>query len=223
MSINSSNIIEVTDLNKSFGKDNSQIHVLNGFNMTAEEGERVAIVGQSGAGKSTLLQILGGLDSIDSGTVLYKGENIFEKKGSELDKYRNSEIGFVFQFHYLLEDFTALENVMMPAIIAGKNRDEAKEDALALLKRFHLSDRIDHFPTQLSGGEQQRTALARALINKPSIILADEPTGSLDKKNSQEVLELFDSLKEDKITVLIVTHDEEIAASCDRIIKMEKA
>lgn len=223
MEISTERIIEVTDLNKTFGKNETIIHVLNNFCMHADKGERVAIVGQSGAGKSTLLQILGGLDSIDSGMVVYKGKNIFDQTSDEMNRYRNKEIGFVFQFHYLLEDFTALENVMMPAIIAGRNREEAKEAAMKLLERFFLGDRYDHFPTQLSGGEQQRTALARALINEPSIILADEPTGSLDKKNSLEVLEMFDGLKEDGITVLIVTHDEEIAESCDRIIKMEKA
>lgn len=216
-------LLEVSGLNKTFGKDETVIHVLNDFSMRADKGERVAIVGQSGAGKSTLLQILGGLDSIDSGVVSYKGKNIFDQTSDEMNRYRNKEIGFVFQFHYLLEDFTALENVMMPAIIAGRDKEDAKEAAMKLLVRFGLGDRYDHFPTQLSGGEQQRTALARALINEPSIILADEPTGSLDKKNSLEVLEMFDGLKADGITVLIVTHDEEIAESCDRVIKMEKA
>lgn len=216
-------MLEVINLNKSFGKNENTIHVLNNFNMTAKAGERLAIVGQSGAGKSTLLQIVGGLDSIDSGMVNYKGANIFDKKGKELDRYRNEEIGFVFQFHYLLEDFTALENVMMPSLIAGRSGDEVKDYAMSLLNRFHLGDRAEHFPAELSGGEQQRTALARALMNRPSMILADEPTGSLDKKNSQEVLAMFDSLKDDGITVLIVTHDDEIAQSCDRIIRMEKA
>ncbi|MCD8553643.1 MAG: ABC transporter ATP-binding protein [Seleniivibrio sp.] len=191
--------------------------------MTVEQGERVAIVGQSGAGKSTLLQIIGGLDSADSGIINFKNENIFDKKGKELDRYRNREVGFVFQFHYLLDDFTALENVMMPAMIAGEDTAENREYAKSLLARFGLSDREIHFPSQLSGGEQQRTALARALMNRPSMILADEPTGSLDKKNSEEVLSMFDSLKNDGITVLIVTHDDEIAKSCDRIVKMEKA
>ncbi len=216
-------MLEIINLNKSFGKADTSIHVLNNFNMTADKGERVAIVGQSGAGKSTLLQIIGGLDSIDSGIVSYKGENIFDKKGRDLDRYRNEEIGFVFQFHYLLDDFTALENVMMPAMISGRTKSEVKDHAMTLLDRFHLADRASHFPSELSGGEQQRTALARALMNKPSLILADEPTGSLDRKNSDEVLAMFDSLKDDGITVLIVTHDDEIAKSCDRIIRMEKA
>lgn len=216
-------MLEIINLNKSFGTGDSSIHVLNSFNMTAEAGERVAIVGQSGAGKSTLLQIIGGLDSADSGIVKFKNENIFDKKGRELDRYRNRDVGFVFQFHYLLDDFTAFENVMMPAMIAGEDTKENRAYARELLSRFGLSDRETHFPSQLSGGEQQRTALARALMNRPSLILADEPTGSLDKKNSEEVLSMFDSLKNDGITVLIVTHDEEIAKSCDRIVKMEKA
>jgi lipoprotein-releasing system ATP-binding protein len=216
-------MLEIIHLNKSFGKGGSSIHVLNNFSMSAEAGERVAIVGQSGAGKSTLLQIIGGLDSANSGIIKFKNENIFDKKGRELDRYRNRDVGFVFQFHYLLDDFTAFENVMMPAMIAGEDTKENREYARALLARFGLSDRETHFPSQLSGGEQQRTALARALMNRPSMILADEPTGSLDKKNSEEVLSMFDSLKNDGITVLIVTHDEEIAKSCDRIVKMEKA
>ncbi|WP_295223677.1 ABC transporter ATP-binding protein [Seleniivibrio sp.] len=216
-------MLEIINLNKTFGMGESSIHVLTDFNMTVEQGERVAIVGQSGAGKSTLLQIIGGLDSADSGIINFKNENIFDKKGKELDRYRNREVGFVFQFHYLLDDFTALENVMMPAMIAGEDTAENREYAKSLLARFGLSDREIHFPSQLSGGEQQRTALARALMNRPSMILADEPTGSLDKKNSEEVLSMFDSLKNDGITVLIVTHDDEIAKSCDRIVKMEKA
>ncbi|WP_277656801.1 ABC transporter ATP-binding protein [Seleniivibrio woodruffii] len=216
-------MLEVINLNKTFGAGESAIHVLNNFSMSVAAGERVAIVGQSGAGKSTLLQIIGGLDSADNGIVSFKGENVLEKKGKEIDQYRNREVGFIFQFHYLLEDFTALENVMMPAIITGSNEKEARERAEELLTRFGLADRTSHFPAQLSGGEQQRTALARALMNRPSMILADEPTGSLDKKNSAEVLSMFDSLKNDGITVLIVTHDDEIAESCDRVIKMEKA
>jgi lipoprotein-releasing system ATP-binding protein len=191
--------------------------------MKVEEGERVAIVGPSGAGKSTLLQIVGGLDKPNSGAVLFNGENVFDKKGKELDKYRNEFVGFVFQFHYLLEDFTAVENVMMPALIAGRNRAEAESDARELLGKVGLSERAEHFPVEMSGGEQQRTAIARALMNKPKMILADEPTGSLDRKNSDEILSMFDMMKEDGISVLIVTHDEGIAGSCDRTIKMEKS
>lgn len=216
-------MLEIINLNKSFKKGSYTLNVLDNFCMSADGGERVAIVGPSGAGKSTLLQIIGGLDKPDSGAVMFNGENVFEKKGKQLDKYRNGSVGFVFQFHYLLEDFTALENVMIPALIAGTNRSEAEERAKALLTRVGLSDRAEHFPTELSGGEQQRTALARALMNNPKMILADEPTGSLDRKNSEEVIAMFDLLKQDGLTVLIVTHDESIADTCDRKIVMEKS
>jgi len=216
-------MLEIINLNKSFKKGDYTLNVLQNFDMTVESGERVAIVGPSGAGKSTLLQIIGGLDSPDNGAVLFDGENVFEKKGKQLDKYRNSLVGFVFQFHYLLEDFTALENVMMPALIAGDNRAEAEKGAMALLTKVGLADRATHFPTELSGGEQQRASIARALMNRPKMVLADEPTGSLDRKNSEEVLSMFDLMKEEGITVLIVTHDEEIASTCDRKIVMEKS
>ncbi len=171
-------MLEIVNLNKSFKKGGDYtLNVLQNFSMSVEDGERVAIVGPSGAGKSTLLQIIGGLDSPDSGgAVLFDGENVFEKKGKQLDKYRNGLVGFVFQFHYLLEDFTALENVMMPALIAGRNRAEAeKGGAMDLLSKVGLADRATHFPpTELSGGEQQRASIARALMNRPKMILADE-------------------------------------------------
>jgi len=216
-------MLEVINLNKSFKKGDYTLNVLQNFCMKVETGERIAIVGPSGAGKSTLLQIIGGLDSPDSGMVVFNGENVFDKKGKLLDKYRNGTVGFVFQFHYLLEDFTALENVMIPALISGANKDEAKTRALELLGKVGLADRIEHFPTELSGGEQQRASIARALMNKPKMILADEPTGSLDRKNSEEVLGMFDLMKEDGITVMIVTHDESIASTCDRKVEMEKS
>jgi len=216
-------LLEVINLNKTFKKGSYTLSVLNNFSMQVERGERVAIVGPSGAGKSTLLQIMGGLDSPDSGSVMFNGENIFDKRGREFDRYRNESVGFVFQFHYLLEDFNAVENVMMPALIAGVNRSDAEADAKSLLDKVGLAQRFDHFPTELSGGEQQRTAIARALMNRPDMILADEPTGSLDRKNSEEVLSMFDIMREDGISVMIVTHDDEIAASCDRTIKMEKS
>lgn len=216
-------LLEIINLNKSFVKGDYTLDVLKDFSMTVKDGERVAIVGPSGAGKSTLLQIIGGLDKPDSGMVMFEGENILDKKGKHLDRYRNNTVGFVFQFHYLLEDFTAVENVMMPALIAGANRTEAKNRAMELLTRVGLADRATHFPTELSGGEQQRTSIARALMNQPRMILADEPTGSLDKKNSEEVLSMFDIMKQDGITVLIVTHDEGIAGACDRKVEMEKS
>lgn len=223
MSLKDFELLEIINLNKSFSKGNYTLDVLKDFCMNVVDGERVAIVGPSGAGKSTLLQIIGGLDRPDSGAVLFDGENIFDKKGKQLDRYRNGSVGFVFQFHYLLEDFTALENVMIPALIAGSGRSEAKARAEELLARVGLADRAEHFPTELSGGEQQRTAIARALMNRPRMILADEPTGSLDRKNSEEVLSMFDMMKQEGITVLIVTHDESIAGACDRKIEMEKS
>ncbi|WP_041230076.1 ABC transporter ATP-binding protein [Deferribacteres bacterium DY0037] len=216
-------MLEIINLNKSFKKGDYTLNVLNNFCLKVDDGERVAIVGPSGAGKSTLLQIIGGLDKPDSGSVVFNGDSVFDKKGRQLDRYRNSAVGFVFQFHYLLEDFTALENVMIPALIAGENRGDAKKRAEDLLARVGLSDRSDHFPTELSGGEQQRTSIARALMNNPKMILADEPTGSLDRKNSEEVFSMFDLMKQDGITVLIVTHDESIADACDRKIEMEKS
>lgn len=216
-------MLEIINLNKMFRKGDYTLHVLQDLCMSVERGERVAIVGPSGAGKSTLLHIIGGLERPDSGAVIFDGENVFDKKGRQLDKYRNSTVGFVFQFHYLLEDFTALENVMIPALISGMNRNQAKEQATELLSRVGLYERLTHFPTELSGGEQQRTAIARALMNRPKLILADEPTGSLDRKNSEEVLAMFDLMKQDGITVLMVTHEEEVADSCDRKIVMEKS
>lgn len=216
-------MLEITGLNKSFVKGDYTLQVLKDFHMKVDTGERVAIVGPSGAGKSTLLHIIGGLDRPDSGSVIFDGDNVFDKKGKMLDKYRNSTIGFVFQFHYLLEDFTALENVMIPALIAGDGRAESEVRARELLTKVGLGDRASHFPTELSGGEQQRTSIARAMMNNPKLILADEPTGSLDRKNSDEVLAMFDMMKKDGITVLIVTHDEDIAGTCDRKVVMEKS
>jgi lipoprotein-releasing system ATP-binding protein len=216
-------LLEIVNLNKSFLKGDYRLDVLSGFNMSVGKGEMLAIVGPSGAGKSTLLHIIGGLDKPDSGSVLFQGEDILKLKGKALDQFRNQDVGFVFQFHYLLEDFTALENVMMPALIAGENIDEAVKRAKALLAKVGLEDRVTHFPAELSGGEQQRTAIARAMMNSPKIILADEPTGSLDKKNSDEVLDMIRLMRDEGVTVLIVTHEAAIAESCDRIIRIEKS
>ncbi|GAB1536436.1 ABC transporter ATP-binding protein [Geovibrio sp. ADMFC3] len=216
-------LLEIVNLNKSFLKGDYRLDVLSGFNMSVGKGEMLAIVGPSGAGKSTLLHIIGGLDKPDSGSVLFQGEDILKLKGKALDQFRNQDVGFVFQFHYLLEDFTALENVMMPALIAGENIDEAVKRAKALLAKVGLEDRVTHFPAELSGGEQQRTAIARAMMNSPKIILADEPTGSLDKKNSDEVLDMIRLMRDEGVTVLIVTHETAIAESCDRIIRIEKS
>lgn len=215
--------LEIKDLNKSFVKGEHRLDVLSNFNLSVNKGEMAAIVGSSGAGKSTLLHILGGLDKPDSGSVLVEGADILKLKGKALDSFRNSDVGFIFQFHYLLDDFSALENVMIPALIAGMDTNKAAIRAKELLGKVGLEGRVTHFPSELSGGEQQRTAIARAMMNSPKLLLADEPTGSLDKKNSDEVLSMIRLMKDEGVTVLIVTHEASIAESCDRIIKIEKS
>ncbi|MCD8567033.1 MAG: ABC transporter ATP-binding protein [Geovibrio sp.] len=216
-------LLEIIDLNKSFLKGDYRLNVLSGFNMSVGKGEMLAIVGPSGAGKSTLLHIIGGLDKPDSGSIMFQGEDILKLKGKAVDQFRNKDVGFVFQFHYLLEDFSALENVMMPALIGGMNIQDAAKRAKELLTKVGLENRITHFPAELSGGEQQRTAIARAMMNSPKVILADEPTGSLDKKNSDEVLDMIRLMRDEGVTILIVTHEDGIANSCDRIIRIEKS
>jgi lipoprotein-releasing system ATP-binding protein len=215
--------LEIKDLNKSFVKGEHRLDVLSNFNLSVNKGEMAAIVGSSGAGKSTLLHILGGLDKPDSGSVLVEGADILKLKGKALDSFRNSDVGFIFQFHYLLDDFSALENVMIPALIAGMDTNKAAIRAKELLGKVGLEGRVTHFPSELSGGEQQRTAIARAMMNSPKLLLADEPTGSLDKKNSDEVLGMIRLMKDEGVTVLIVTHEASIAESCDRIIRIEKS
>jgi lipoprotein-releasing system ATP-binding protein len=215
--------LEIKDLNKSFVKGEHRLDVLSNFNLSVNKGEMAAIVGSSGAGKSTLLHILGGLDKPDSGSVLVEGTDILKLKGKALDSFRNSDVGFIFQFHYLLDDFSALENVMIPALIAGMDTNNAAVRAKELLGKVGLEGRVTHFPSELSGGEQQRTAIARAMMNSPKLLLADEPTGSLDKKNSDEVLGMIRLMKDEGVTVLIVTHEASIAESCDRIIRIEKS
>ena len=211
-------MISITDITKSFG----DLEVLKGISLTIEKGEVVSIVGPSGAGKTTLLQIMGLLDRPSSGEVLIDGRNVTNLKARELAKVRNNQIGFVFQFHQLLPEFTARENVMIPALIAGTGRREAGRRADELLTFMGLSDRADHKPRQLSGGECQRVAVARALVNNPSIILADEPSGSLDSQNKADLHQLFFDLR-DKMgqTFIIVTHDEQLAAITDRTIHLK--
>lgn len=210
-------MIEISNITKSFGS----LQVLKGVSLHVEKGEIVAIIGPSGAGKTTLLQIIGTLDKPDSGTIEINGKNLSKMSSDDLARFRNQEIGFIFQFHQLLPEFTALENVMLPALIAGTNINDARQQALSLLQQLGLHNRIDHKPAELSGGEKQRVAAARALINKPSVILADEPTGSLDSANKKELqnllLELRDKFKQ---TIIIVTHDPELANIADRTIKM---
>ena len=211
-------MIKAIDIKKSFGN----LQVLKGINFTIEKGEIVSIVGASGAGKTTLLQIIGTLDKPNSGKVLINETNIIELSDKNLAKLRNEEIGFVFQFHHLLPEFTALENVCMPAFLRGIKRKDAEKRASELLEFLNLKDRDNHKPNELSGGEQQRVAVARALINNPSVILADEPSGNLDSKNKKELHELFFRLRDEfNQTFIIVTHDEELATMSDRILHIK--
>jgi len=206
-------IIEAKNIEKSFGT----LKVLKGIDFIAEKSEVVSIMGASGAGKSTLLQILGTLSTPDSGSLEINGVDVLRLKEKQLSAFRNKEIGFVFQFHHLLPEFTSLENVMIPAFIAGRSEKDAKVDALGLLDNLGLSERINHKPSELSGGEQQRVAIARALINKPSILFADEPSGNLDSITKDEIHKLFFSLRNKYgQTIIIVTHDPELASMCDR-------
>lgn len=206
-------IIEAKNIEKSFGT----LKVLKGIDFIAEKSEVVSIMGASGAGKSTLLQILGTLSTPDSGSLEINGVDVLRLKEKQLSAFRNKEIGFVFQFHHLLPEFTSLENVMIPAFIAGRSEKDAKVDALELLDNLGLSERINHKPSELSGGEQQRVAIARALINKPSILFADEPSGNLDSITKEEIHKLFFSLRNKYgQTIIIVTHDPELASMCDR-------
>lgn len=210
-------MIQAVKIEKSFGN----LRVLKGIDFSAEEAEVVAIMGASGAGKSTLLQILGTLSTPDSGNVVIDGTDITGLNSKELADFRNRKIGFVFQAHHLLPEFTALENVMIPALIAGEKKSEARQRAERLLEELGLGERKTHKPSELSGGEQQRVAIARALVNSPKVIFADEPSGNLDSVTKQEIHKLFFTLR-DKFgqTVVIVTHDPELAALCDRSLFM---
>lgn len=210
-------MIVANNIKKSFGP----LQVLKGVDLSVEKGEIVSIVGKSGAGKTTLLQILGTLDKPDSGTISLAGTNILDLNDNKLSEFRNQHIGFVFQFHQLLPEFSALENIMMPALIAGIPNSKARCRGLELLEYLNLKDRASHKPNELSGGEKQRVAVARALMNKPDIIFADEPSGSLDSTNKQELHQLFfDLRKEFQQTFVIVTHDESLAQLSDRTIHM---
>ena len=210
-------IIEARNIRKSFGS----LEVLKGVDIAIDRGEIVSIVGTSGAGKTTLLQILGTLDRADSGELRIDGTDIMGMNNRKQAEFRNRRLGFIFQFHRLLPEFTALENVMIPTLIAGKGRKEASCEAEQLLSDLNLSDRASHKPSELSGGEKQRIAVARALVNHPAIILADEPSGSLDSAHKEELHALFFRLcREMGQTFLIVTHDEKLAAGTDRILHM---
>ncbi|MCB0508031.1 MAG: ABC transporter ATP-binding protein [Bacteroidetes bacterium] len=203
-------------------KSYQQLQVLKDVSLTINKGELVCIVGPSGAGKSTLLHILGTLDKADSGTVTYQNQDISILKDKELSKFRNEHLGFVFQFHHLLPEFTALENVCIPAFIAQKNEIESKKRAAELLDFLGLKDRLQHKPNELSGGEQQRVSVARALMNQPLVILADEPTGNLDTEKSEELHQLFFDLKNEfNQTFVIVTHNDHLAEKADRKLMMK--
>lgn len=210
-------MIQLESITKNFGS----LQVLKGISFTIEKGEVVSIVGPSGAGKTTLLQIMGTLDRPDSGQVWLNGTDVSRMKEKELSAFRNREIGFVFQFHQLLPEFTALENVMIPALIQGVSSSTARKSAMEMLDFLGLSSRVSHKPAELSGGEKQRVAIARALVNHPSVILADEPSGSLDTQNKEELHRLFFDLR-DKLgqTFVIVTHDEDLASKTDRTIHL---
>ena len=212
-------MIDIKNITKSFGS----LQVLKGIDLHIDKGEVVSIVGPSGAGKTTLLQIMGTLDKADTGTVIVDGVSVNELSGKKLSDFRNQHIGFVFQFHQLLPEFTALENIMIPAFIAGKSRKEVKARAEELLEFMGLADRASHKPAELSGGEKQRVAVARALVNNPAVIFADEPSGSLDTKNKAELHQLFFDLR-DKFgqTFVIVTHDEGLSQITDRCIHLEE-
>lgn len=210
-------MIELDNITRSFGS----LNVLKGISLKVERGEVISITGPSGAGKTTLLQIMGSLDKPDSGRVLYDGQDITRMNEKEISAFRNRHIGFVFQFHQLLPEFTAIENITIPMLIAGEGMRQATKRAKELLEMLGLSDRADHKPSELSGGEKQRIAVARALANQPDVILADEPSGSLDTKNKEDLHKLFFNLR-DQLgqTFVIVTHDESLAAMTDRTIHL---
>ena len=211
-------MIKATGIKKAYGT----LKVLKGIDLEVARKEVVSIVGASGAGKTTLLQILGTLDKPDEGSISYNGSDISKLSGRNMAAFRNTNIGFVFQFHQLLPEFTALENVCIPAYIAGKSRTEAEARASELLGFLNLSDRLEHKPSELSGGEQQRVAVARALINNPAVILADEPSGNLDTENKNELHKLFFTLRDTfDQTIIIVTHDRQLAGMSDRILQIK--
>ena len=212
----SKNILTIKNLEKVYVTDSEKLTVLKGLNLTVDEGSKIAIVGESGSGKSTLLNIIGGIDNATSGSVQAGDWEVTNLNEVKMSEYRSHFLGLIFQFHYLLKDFTALENVYMPALIAGVSKKEAIERAKALLSDVGISDRINHLPSQLSGGERQRVAVARALINDPSLILADEPTGNLDPLNAQKIGQLLFSMADKyKKTLILVTHDMNLAAKGD--------
>ena len=215
------NLIRVVDLYKSYYDGVTELPVLKGVDVEVKKAEIVAVVGASGVGKSTMLHLLGGLDRPTEGTIFYEGEDIFALNDSELDRFRNEEIGFIFQFHHLLPEFTALENVVMPGLIARQQASVAHDRAKELLDYVGLGERLEHRPSELSGGERQRVAIARALVNQPKVVLADEPTGNLDQKTSEAVHDLLWTLNDQfSQTFIIVTHNQTLAQRADRLIQL---
>jgi lipoprotein-releasing system ATP-binding protein len=215
-------MIEGRNLTKIYKTPGSEVVVFEGLNLRVEQGKLVSIIGPSGAGKSTLLHLFGGLDAPTGGEVLFKNRNILEWSAVELARFRNRHVGFVFQFHHLLPEFTAFENTMMPKLIRGDDRAETEAAARQILDRLGLSHRRDHKVGEISGGEQQRVAIARALVGKPELLLADEPTGNLDHRTGEHIFEVFRELhKERGLTSLIVTHNERIAVKCDEVWELD--
>ena len=213
-------LIKITNIKRDFVLGNEIVYVLKGIDLQINKGEYVALMGPSGSGKSTLMNLLGCLDTPTSGTYILNGKDVSQMQDDELAEIRNKEIGFVFQTFNLLPRTTALDNVALPMIYAGYSKSQRNERATEVLKQVNLADRMDHQPNQLSGGQRQRVAVARALVNKPSIILADEPTGNLDSKTSVEIMKLFGDIHASGNTVILVTHEQEIAAYANRIIRL---
>ncbi len=215
-------LLEIRNLQKNFTTAGGEITILQQINVKIAAGERVAVVGTSGAGKTTLMHILGGLDHPTRGEILFQGDSIFALRGAALDAFRNRTIGFIFQFHQLLPEFSALENVMMPLLIGGAPRAEASEKASSILNEVGLAHRTTHKPGALSGGEQQRVAIARALVREPRLLLADEPTGNLDSGTSEEIMALLNRMHLARgLTMVIVTHNRKLAAGLDRVLEIE--
>ena len=215
-------MIKISQLDKSFGVDQHKVHVLRDIDLEVKAGERLGIIGASGAGKTTLMHIIGALDRPTSGQVEVDGRDVFALPAAQLDSFRNREMGFVFQFNQLLPEFSALENVMMPALIARLSKQEATSRATELLDEVGLSHRLQHKPGQLSGGEQQRVAIARSLVMQPRLLLADEPTGNLDSGTSDAIYNLFQRLHASRdLTIIIVTHSDQLASRLDRVVTME--
>lgn len=216
------NLMTAKNIKKSFYRDQNTLQILHGLDFEVKKAESVAIVGGSGAGKSTFLQILGSLDTPTSGQVFFEDQDITGWNDAKLARFRNENLGFVFQFHHLLQEFTALENVMMPCLIQNMSKKDAKNRAQFMLQELGLSARLEHYPSQLSGGEQQRVAIARALVLKPQLILADEPTGNLDATNTKQIQKLFlDLVQKFGASVVVVTHDSEFASGFDRVLEIK--